>query len=171
MPAGSLIQTILSVYPLSPAGVHGPAHWARVLENGLHLAGLTGADKEIVSMFAILHDCRRNNEGEDYDHGQDAADFAQTLRGTLIHLDDDRFQLLYDACAHHTYGETEADITVQTCWDADRLDLGRVYILPDPGKLCTVPARDPALIDWATRRAQEDFQPTVLDEWLPREET
>jgi uncharacterized protein len=141
-----------------------------VLENGLHLAGLTGADEEIVSLFAILHDCRRTNEGEDYDHGQDAADFAQTLRGTLIHLDDDRFQLLYHACAHHTYGETKADITVQTCWDADRLDLGRVWIIPDPGKLCTEPAREPALIDWATQRARDNFRPAILDEWLTMEE-
>jgi uncharacterized protein len=164
-PAG-LIKTILSAYPLPVSGVHGPAHWARVHENGAHLAELTGADLEIVQLFAVLHDSRRTSEGEDYHHGQEAADFARILRGTHIHLDDDRFELLYDACAYHTDGETDADITIQTCWDADRLDLGRVWIIPDPCKLCTEPGRDPALIDWATKRAKEDFRPAVLDEWL-----
>lgn len=166
MQAAGLIQNILSSYPLPITGVHGPAHWARVLENGLHLAGLTGADPEIVRLFAILHDSRRTNEGEDYDHGPDAADFARTLRGTLIHLEDDKFELLYEACANHTNGETEADITVQTCWDADRLDLGRVWIIPDPVLLCTEQARDPKLIDWATQRAKTGFRSSILQEWL-----
>ena len=164
-PAG-LIKTILTSYPLPVSGVHGPGHWARVLENGAHLAELTGADLEVVQLFAVLHDSRRTSEGECYEHGREAADFARTLRGAHVHLDDDRFKLLYDACAYHTDGETDADITIQTCWDADRLDLGRVWIIPDPGKLCTEPARDPALIDWATKRAKEEFRPAVVDEWL-----
>jgi len=99
-------------------------------------------------------------------HGPDAADFARSLRGTHIHLDDDKFELLYEACANHTNGEIEADITVQTCWDADRLDLGRVWIIPEPGRLCTEPARDPKLIAWATQRAKDGFRPAILDEWL-----
>jgi len=166
MHSAGLMETILTSYPLIISGVHGPAHWARVLENGFHLTGLTGADLEIVQLFAILHDCRRTHEGEDYQHGQDAADFARTLRGSHIHLDEDRFELLYEACAHHTNGETEADITIQTCWDADRLDLARVGIIPDSEKLCTEAARDPALIAWATKRAREGIRPDILDEWL-----
>ena len=166
MYSAGLIKTILTSYPLHVSGPHGPSHWARVLENGAHLAPLTGADLEVVQLFAVLHDSRRTNEGECYEHGQEAADFARTLRGTHIHLDDDHFELLYDACAYHTDGQTDADITVQTCWDADRLDLGRVWIIPDPSKLCTEPARDPKLIDWATKRAKEEFRPAILDEWL-----
>ena len=166
MLAHRLIKTILSSYPLEISGVHGPAHWARVLENGTHLAGLTGADLEVVQLFAILHDSCRTGEGEDFDHGPAAADFARTLRGTHIHLDDDPFELLFEACANHTNGETEADITIQTCWDSDRLDLGRVWITPEPGKLCTGPARDPKLIAWATKRAKSNYRPAILDEWL-----
>ena len=149
-PAG-LIKTILTAYPLPVSGVHGPGHWARVLENGALLTEQTGADLEVVQLFAVLHDSRRTTEDQCYEHGLEAADFAKTLRGTHIHLTD---------------GETDADITVQTCWDADRLDLGRVWIIPDPGKLCTEPARDTALIEWATKRAKEDFRPAVVDEWL-----
>jgi uncharacterized protein len=161
-----LINSILAGYALPVAGVHGPAHWARVLDNGTHLAELTGADLEVVRLFAILHDSKRTTEDDCYEHGREAADFALTLRGTHIHLDDDRFELLYEACAMHTHGETEADITVQTCWDADRLDLGRVWIIPNPDKLCTGPARDPQLIEWATQRAKNEFRPAVVEQWL-----
>lgn len=50
-------------------------------------------------------------------------------------------------------GHTDADITVQTCWDADRLDLGRVGINPAPEKLCTIAARDPEIMEWAYERS------------------
>jgi uncharacterized protein len=166
MYAAGLIKTILSSYPLPVDGVHGPAHWARVLENGTHLAEITGADLEVVQLFAVLHDSRRTTEDECYEHGQEAADFAQSLRGTHIHLDDDRFELLYEACARHIHGETEADITVQTCWDADRLDLGRVWIIPRPEKMCTEPGRDQKLIDWATVRAKDEYEPDIVAAWL-----
>lgn len=161
-----LVAAVLDRYPLPRTGVHGPAHWARVRETGLYLAERTGADPEIVELFALLHDSRRTTEGRDNDHGPEAADFALTLRGDLFHLDDDRFELLYEACARHTDGDTEADVTVQTCWDADRLDLGRVGITPDPGRLCTEAARDPGLIAWATDRAVGNVQADILAEWL-----
>lgn len=161
-----LVTAIMAQYPLPMNGVHGPAHWARVRENGLYLAPLTGADPEVVKLFALLHDSRRTTEGWDNDHGPDAADFALTLRGDLIQLDDPRFDLLYEACAHHTDGDTEADVTIQTCWDADRLDLGRVGIRPDPARLCTEAARDSKLIAWATERAVSGYQADILDEWL-----
>jgi hypothetical protein len=35
----------------------------------------------------------------------------------------------------------DGDITVQTCWDADRLDLPRVGIQPLPQFLCTEAAK------------------------------
>ena len=44
-------------------------------------------------------------------------------------------------------------MTVQTCWDADRLDLGRVGIRPLAERLCTDVARDPVLIEWAYQRS------------------
>jgi uncharacterized protein len=52
----------------------------------------------------------------------------------------------------YTHGGTEGDITVQTCCDADRLDLGRV-VVPDPARLCTSAARDPDMIEWAYWRS------------------
>ena len=35
--------------------------------------------------------------------------------------------------------------------DADRLDLGRVGIPPDPARLCTPAAKEPRAFAWATR--------------------
>jgi uncharacterized protein len=34
------------------------------------------------------------------------------------------------ALQHHSGGEVSTNATIQTCWDADRLDLGRVGIFP-----------------------------------------
>jgi len=160
-----LLNTILAQYALPLYGIHGISHWARVLENGRRLCKVTGAQLEVVELFSILHDSKRDNEGVDYRHGALGAEYAATLRDAL-ELSNDHFDLLYFACARHTDGLTDADITVQTCWDADRLDLGRVGIHPSPGRLCTDAARDPAAIAWAHQRAQARFIPDlIIREW------
>ncbi len=33
---------------------------------------------------------------------------------------------------YHSGGEVSTNPTIQSCWDADRLDLGRVGIIPSP---------------------------------------
>lgn len=149
-----LVQAILEQYALHPFGTHGVSHWARVYENGLRLAALTGARARVVALFAVLHDARRTNEGKDLTHAPEGAAYAASVRGELFDLSDEDFDLLYVACAGHTSGLTQADVTVQTCWDADRLDLGRARITPDPERLCTPAARDPAVIAWANRRSR-----------------
>ncbi len=131
-----IVHAILDDYALPWDGTHGVAHWARVLENGLRLAQMTGANVEVVQLFAVFHDSRRVNEGTDDGHGQRGAELAARLRGRFT-LSDNDFDLLHFACAHHTDGLMDGDITIQTCWDADRLDLGRVGITPEPERLCT----------------------------------
>ena len=135
-------------------GVHGVAHWARVRETGHRLARATGADKELVELFAFLHDCCRESDRTDPGHGGRAADFAASLRDSLIVLPDDRFDILYEAIRDHEKGFTRADVTVMTCWDADRLDLGRVGVRPDPRYLCTAAAKHRDTIAWAYRRSR-----------------
>jgi len=83
-----------------------------------------------------------------------------------VELTNDQLERLIYACAHHTKGLTDSDPTVQTCWDADRLDLGRVGITPDPARLCTDAARDPAMIAWADQRAWNEVRSSELDDWL-----
>lgn len=161
-----LLHTILDHYKLPWGGIHGLPHWARVLENGRRLTKFTGARLAVVELFAVLHDAQRINEGADYNHGLRAADFAATLQGTLLNLNNQDFDLLHTACAYHTDGRIDGDITVQTCWDSDRLDLGRVGIIPQPWNLCTSAAKDPENIDWAIRRSQERHVPAlILNQW------
>ena len=160
-----LIKTILSGYELPWDGIHGITHWARVLENGLRLTEQNGADPEIIALFAIFHDCKRQNESRDEGHGKRGADFAYSLRRDLLSLDDNRFDLLYYACSHHTAGRTEGDITVRTCWDSDRLDLYRVKIITDPNRLCTEEAKNPEVLAWAGKRAQIRYSPDIVNIW------
>jgi len=161
-----ILRAILEEYELPPNGHHGVAHWARVMENGRRLAEETGANVNIISLFAVFHDSRRINESIDPDHGQRGADFAVELRGNLFDLPDDDFNLLYRACAGHTDELTHPDITIQTCWDSDRLDLGRVGITPHPSRLCTKVAKTKEMIQWADGRASFGVVPDfVSTEW------
>lgn len=160
----AIMVEILRGYTLPVRCSHGVVHWARVLENGLRVAESNGADREVVALFAVFHDARRVNESRDNGHGLRGAELARSLRGTLVGLDDARFDLLFQACRLHTDGLTEGDPTLQACWDADRLDLTRVGITPKPQRLCTDAARK--LAPWANRRAAGNHVPTeVLASW------
>jgi uncharacterized protein len=161
-----VVTAVLAEYTLPVDGIHGVVHWARVLENGRRLAAQTGANIEVVSLFAVLHDSRRLNESTDPKHGPRAAEFAAVLRGVAFDLLDHEFSLLHSACAGHTHERTHADVTIQTCWDSDRLDLGRVGITPHPSRLCTDAARLRANILWADGRAALGVvPPLVREEW------
>lgn len=160
----AILREILRGYVLPVRGAHGVLHWARVRENGRRLAETTGADAEVVTLFALFHDSRRVNEVRDEGHGLRGAELARSLRGSLVHLDDSRFGLLFDACRLHTDGLTEGLPTLLACWDADRLDLGRVSITPRRKQLCTDVAR--RLIGWAHERASRDHEePIVQESW------
>ena len=163
----SLLSRILEDYALPRRGVHGVAHWARVLENGRRLLALTpGADAQVVEFFSVFHDARRVNEAWDYGHGRRGADLARQLRGRYFDLDESRFALLEYACNEHTSGLTQADPSVQVCWDADRLDLLRVGTRPRGELLCTAAARTSEIMDWANRRASRfDVPELIYNDW------
>lgn len=157
-----LITAILAQYKLNPDHAHGLAHWARVLENGLRLAEVTGADTTVIQLFAVLHDACRLNEFTDPEHGARGADLASGFRGRFFSCSDAQMDLLMRACAGHTNSPSgEKDMTVLTCFDADRLDLGRVGKTVDPTRLCTEAGRAPDTIAWAHDRAV--YRPTMLE--------
>ena len=165
-----LIEKILDGYALNPLGMHGLPHWGRVLETGLRLAGVTGADPRIVELFAVFHDSRRINDHVDKGHGRRGADLARRLRGEYFEINDEDFELLVGACDRHTDGQTQANVTVQTCWDSDRLDLWRAGITPHTDYLCTDAAKDRNIIEWARDRSLSNFTPVfVTDSWLKKE--
>jgi uncharacterized protein len=148
-----LITALKKQYKLNWHGMHGISHFLRVRENALRLAEITKAKPHIVELFAFLHDSRRLNEGHDRGHGRRAARYARLLQGTFFELEPEDLALLEFACEFHAEGLMEGDVTVQTCWDADRLDLGRVGKKPRASKLCTAAAKAPEIMDWAYRRS------------------
>ena len=149
-----LITHLRQHFALDWQGLHGVPHWSRVRANGLRLAEITGAHAGVVELFAFLHDVCRENEDADPGHGLRAADLARRLRGRFFELPDEPFGWLVSACSGHSDGLVEAEhVTVLTCWDADRLDLGRVGIQPRLTKLCTPAARDPVMMEFAYRQS------------------
>ncbi len=149
-----LLAYIKSTYRLNWNGLHGFQHWKRVCDNGLYLARQNGANQTVVALFAFTHDMDRESDHGDHEHGPRAAKRIETeLQGRFFQLSAEEFSQLTQAVDQHTKGFTQADITVQTCWDADRLDLGRAGIKPSPRHLCTPQAKDPATIEWAYKRS------------------
>lgn len=117
--------------------VHGITHWDRVANNGAKLH-VPGADMDVVLCFAYLHDVERQDDGYDREHGPRAAVLIDEIRESLLgFLSDQQIALLKEACRLHTSCHQTGDPTVDTCFDADRLDLGRVDITPDPDKMAT----------------------------------
>ncbi len=154
-----LLKTILDQFKISRKGVHGPAHWARVRYHGLMIGAECGADLNVVELFAFLHDSQRLNEYSDPEHGARAADYATSLNGSFFNLNAKQLDLLCAAMKGHSGGEVHSDPTIQTCWDADRLDLGRVGIKPDPYFLSSLAAsRIQSAFEWSMNHTGEaDF--------------
>lgn len=121
----------MSVFSCGPHSIHGPSHWQRVEGYGLKIAASSGADLTVVRLFALLHDSCRQDDGEDLDHGPRAAEMIARIVPSVFALDRERLELLTHAIRRHTSGLTTEEPTVGTCWDADRLDIGRVGITPD----------------------------------------
>jgi len=122
---------------LDPVSIHGPEHWKYVERNGLLLAKLNGADETVVRLFALFHDSRRFDDGYDREHGPRGAELAQEMRGILYEISDNQFDMLYNACHFHTIKHNTGNITIDTCFDADRLDLPRAGYIPNPDKMAT----------------------------------
>lgn len=113
-------------------------------KNVLALAKRTpGCDTKVGRAFALIHDAKRENENHDPEHGQRAAKYAKSLyKKRQLPLTTEQMDKLIYACHYHNDGLTLDDPTIGVCWDADRLDLPRVGIIPDPALLSTQAGRD-----------------------------
>ena len=130
--------------------IHGEHHWQCVAWAGAHLAPeVPGSDPAVVFLFALFHDAQRRTDSADPEHGLRGGDLALQLHGQLFHLAPAQLDLLYIACRDHTDGTVSDDRTIGVCWDADRLNLWRAAIAPNPRWLSTAPAKDAARIGWA----------------------
>ena len=129
-----LEELVYAQFKLDINGIHGIKHWKRVQLIGRYLAKHTKADEEVVDLFAYLHDSKREDDNDDIYHGKRASVFVQELYNKrILTIREDQLKQLQFACEHHTNSAIKSkDITIQTCWDADRLDLWRLGIKPDP---------------------------------------
>ena len=122
---------------------HGLSHWQRVERNGILLSTENGSIRKdvylkVVRFFAYLHDKCRLNDWADLEHGVRSADMLSDIRETILKdFTDEEFFLLYKACRYHTTKLCTGIPTVDVCFDADRLDLGRVGVEPNPKLMAT----------------------------------
>jgi len=132
-------------------GLHGLSHWERVEKIGEFLTQLNGADFEVVKIFAYTHDLGRLNDGDDPEHGLRSAKIVEDLYNQqLIIISPEQYQKLIYACSNHAITlALSDDLTIQTCWDADRLDLWRAGIEPNLKFLYTSDAKKSETIIWA----------------------
>lgn len=132
--------------------IHGVDHWravgataaslADVLDMGAADEAAARPDRELLLLFALLHDSQRVDDGRDLEHGPRAAVFFDELRDSgLIRLEDDRAATLREAIRDHTGGTRSEQPTIAVCWDADRLLIHRVGFVPDARFCSTLEAR------------------------------
>ena len=156
--AARLVDAVLERSTGKHSSIHGESHWQRVAAAALPLLPRTpNADPALVFLFALFHDSMRLNDGHDPLHGQRGAALARELHGGPFELEDEEMDLLAFACEEHTNGGVGPNPTVGVGWDADRLNLWRVGIKPDPRFLSTQAARSEERIAWARDLQQEHF--------------
>ena len=147
---GRLVSAVLERSTGKDSFLHGESHWRRVAAAGLALLPqVPDADPALAFLFALFHDSMRLNDNYDPLHGPRGAALARELRGESFDVGEAEMDLLGFACEEHTNGGVGSDPTVGVCWDADRLNLWRVGIKPDPRLLSTGAARNGGRIKWA----------------------
>ena len=83
---------------------------------------------------------------------------AEFCKGKDFEIDEASFDRLHYACCWHTHEDSSDESTIGTCWDADRLDLVRVGIKPDPDYMSSDPAKQ-----IANTGGIEEYLPTAQD--------
>lgn len=114
--------------------IHGEPHWKAVAWTAIELSKEVGTNPLVGLLFGLFHDCCRENDGADPQHGPRAADlFKRVLKPGV-------FWPVYDACRYHTTIHRPAQLEVAVCVDADRLNYWRLgeQARPDP-KYLTLP--------------------------------
>lgn len=144
-PFEELRQKLIRQFRLPGRTDHGPDHWNKVDRNAVKLCKLVPeSDMTVVRLFAIFHDSQRESEVGDPKHGHRAADLVTQMYKDegILGITEEQFTKLEYACRHHNGGKPVIDPTIGVCWDADRLDLLRVGIMPNPKFLSTQAAKD-----------------------------
>ena len=132
--------------------IYGVKHWDRVYRNGQRLL-TPKVNPLVVGLFAYLHDSCRSGDGKDIEHGKRASIRIDNLRSSFLKdVSDEEIELLKEACSLHTTTHKTGHPTIDACFDADRLDLWRVGIFPDPQKMATEKGKEIALKEFQRKR-------------------
>jgi uncharacterized protein len=150
-----LIEQIKMETSVRLDSIHGQAHWDRVAAYGRAIAEGEAVELRIILLFAHFHDCQRHSDGRDPAHGLRAGRYVRRFGPDRLGLSPRDIERLIFACRYHTYDVATRDRTIRACWDADRLDLGRCGITPDPHRLFTRTARRIAAEGGTGRYGQE----------------
>ena len=158
------LQNYILSHRIFISELHGITHWKQVESNGLLLASETGADIVVVRLFSLFHDSKRANDDYDEVHGARGAKFAKAcFEEHRFDITQEQFNKLYHACMFHTTESRSGDETIDTCYDADRLDLGRVGIKLDLNKMAT------AFGAWIAQKSlEEGVEPENFRDWLKK---
>lgn len=131
-----VLNIATNVSLMADSNYHGRTHWERVAKTSIMLCEMESTTSRMPVYFAFLHDCMRLDEHLDIEHGPRAAKLAVALR-PVIEMDDTEYELMIHAIREHTDGQTSSHPLVGICWDADRIDLPRVNIMPHPKYMST----------------------------------
>ena len=96
-----LVLKVVREAKLSKSPIHGVDHWQRVERNGVYLCQFNEADQLVVQLFALFHDCKRENDHRDLDHGPRAENYLREI-SELVLIKPDQFENLCIACRTHT---------------------------------------------------------------------
>jgi len=129
---------IAASYCDSEGGCHGPDHFQRVHQVGLHIGGLMSAKLDIISAAAILHDIGRRYET------QGKGGICHALKGAAMAGDilreqqfaDDKIRAIVHCIATHRYRDDNIPLSLEAkiLFDADKLDsigaigIGRAFL-------------------------------------------
>ncbi len=125
---------------------HGPQHWRCVSLVGVRLSGTTpGADALVAFLFGLFHDAMRENDWQDEGHGTRGASLmTRFYRAGLIPITLPQYEAALLACQTHTEAAPTKRAVLGVCYDADRLNLWRVCVRPEPAYLSTIAGREMA---------------------------
>lgn len=118
---------------LADSSHHGEDHWQCVAGQGIWLSRSLGLGREgrlVGLLFGLFHDCRRENDHHDPDHGARAAE-AFLSAPSLAGLPETFRARMENALIHHDQGHVSDDLLTGLGWDSDRSLLGRCDIKPD----------------------------------------
>jgi uncharacterized protein len=148
LPSFAQLLRVVLARRSSRSAVHGTQHWLQTAATGHRIVQrVPEADAAVVLVFAVVHDALRHGDGSDPDHGARAAALVEDLaRSGTLTLSATQLELLTAACRDHSLPRVSEDPTIAACWDADRLDLNRIGVVPAEEWLSLAVSRELALV-------------------------